>query len=86
LEELHDEELNDEEESGDLPPPALLDAEEIEKVIGTLTERLAALSHKMILMQHTLNLLKVMMMKVACQIWKILMTMQVRKNIMLHSR
>jgi hypothetical protein len=41
LEELHDEEP---EESGDDPPPALLHAEEIEEVIDTLTERIAALS------------------------------------------
>jgi hypothetical protein len=46
LEELHDEVLHDEEpeESGDSPPPAHLDADEIEEVIDTLTERLAALS------------------------------------------
>jgi hypothetical protein len=41
-------------------PPAPLNAEEIEEVIDTLTERLAAL-----ILMHTLNLLKVMMMKAA---------------------
>jgi hypothetical protein len=69
LEELHDEELHEEEpeEREDDPPPAPLNAEEIEELIDTLTERLAALCHKMILM-HTLNLLKVTMLKVAHQI------------------
>jgi hypothetical protein len=46
LEELHDEELHDEEpyESGDDPTPALLDAEELEEAIDTLTACLATLS------------------------------------------
>jgi hypothetical protein len=46
LEELHGEELHNEEpyKSEDDPPPAHLDAEDIEEVIDTLTERLAALS------------------------------------------
>jgi hypothetical protein len=94
LEELHDEELHDEEpeESGDDPTPALLDAEKNEEVIDTLTGNVLLLCHKMILMQ-TLNLLKVMMMKVAHQMWMIWMTMEVRNKMkldrslmMLHTR
>jgi hypothetical protein len=46
LEELHDEELHDEEpEESEDDPPDHLDAEEIEEMIDTLTERLATLSH-----------------------------------------
>jgi hypothetical protein len=43
---VHDDQLNDEEpeESGDDPPLGLLDAEEIEEVIDTLTEHLAGRS------------------------------------------
>jgi hypothetical protein len=57
------------------------DAEEIEEVIDTLTEHLAALS-QMILM-HTLYLLKVMMMKVAHQICMISTNLDVRKKMKL---
>jgi hypothetical protein len=59
------------------PPPALLDGEEIEEVIDTLTERVADS------LMHTLNLLKLTMMKVDHQIWIISMNIEVRKKLML---